>query len=202
MGTAGELQPEAVIDGDRQVADRVAADLARDWRVALDRITAGDPAGVEALYALGARSVFGLALWRTGSVEDASDVVQEVFLRIVEDRDRLARVESPRAWLMRLAQNVSVDITRRRSRRPATPLAEVPFLSAPDEEVDRALDAARASRFVGQLPPKQRDAVYLHHFEGFTFREIGTITGVPFFTAASRYRLGMAKLRTLMEVKP
>ena len=38
------------------------------------------------------------------------------------------------------------------------------------------------------------------HFAGCTFAEIGRITRVPTFTAASRYRLGIKKLRTLLEV--
>ena len=57
------------------------------------------------------------------------------------------------------------------------------------------MDADRATAALSQLPTAQREAVYLHHFAGLAFREIGRVTGVPTFTAASRYRLGIARLR-------
>jgi len=75
----------------------------------------------------------------------------------------------------------------------------VPFLAAPETDDARAIDAARASKLVAQLPPAQRDVVYLRHFADCTFAAIGDITGVPTFTAASRYRLGIERLRRLME---
>ena len=52
---------------------------------------------------------------------------------------------------------------------------------------------------VSTLPPTQRDVIYLRHFADCTFRTIGRITRTSTFTASSRYRLGMAKLRRLME---
>jgi RNA polymerase sigma-70 factor (ECF subfamily) len=164
-------------------------------------IAAGDPAGLEALYRVAARRIFGLAVWRTGSVEDASDVVQEVFVRLAESRDRLAGVADPRAWLLSVAHHVAVDVTRRRARRRSETLEDVPHLVAPERE-GSPVDAARASRLLAALPAAQRDAVYLRHYEECTFAAIGTITGVPTFTAASRYRLGIARLRRLLEVVP
>jgi DNA-directed RNA polymerase specialized sigma24 family protein len=49
------------------------------------------------------------------------------------------------------------------------------------------------------LPLKQRETIYLRHFAGCTFADIGRIVGVPTFTASSRYRLGVHRLRRLME---
>jgi RNA polymerase sigma-70 factor (ECF subfamily) len=171
------------------------------WRAMFTQVASGDPAGLEALYRVAARRIFGLALWRTGSVEDAADVVQEVFVRLAESRDRLHRVADPRAWLLALAHHVAVDVARRRMRQPSASLDEVPHLVAPGPD-GNPVDAARASRLLTQLPAAQRDAVYLRHYEECTFAAIGTITGVPTFTAASRYRLGIARLRRLLEVEP
>ena len=165
------------------------------------QVAAGDPAGLEAIYRVAARRIFGLALWRTGSVEDAADVVQEVFVRLAESRDRLAGVADPHAWLLSVAHHVAVDLTRRRARRRAETLEDMPHLVAPEGE-GSPVDAARASRLLATLSAAQRDAIYLRHCEECMFAAIGTITGVPTFTAASRYRLGIARLRRLMEVAP
>jgi RNA polymerase sigma-70 factor (ECF subfamily) len=189
------------ISGTPGAERRLAGASPEAWAGMFAQVAAGDPAGLEALYRVAARRIFGLALWRTGSVEDASDVVQEVFVRLAEHRDRLAGVADPRAWLLSVAHHVAVDVARRRERRASTPLDEVPHLVAPDRE-GSPVDADRASRLLAGLPAAQRDAIYLRHYEECTFAEIGTITGVPTFTAASRYRLGIARLRRLLEVVP
>lgn len=182
-------------------------DAARtSWGVALaERFRAlgsGDESALGGLYDLTARRLFGLALWRTGSVEDANDVVQEVFVRLMARRDTLAGVATPHTWLLALTHNVAVDTTRRRKVRRADPLEGVALLAAPAEDPGRSVDAARASRLVATLPEAQRDAIYLRHFADCTFAEIGRVTGVPTFTAASRYRLGLARLRSLLLGKP
>ncbi len=169
---------------------------------AFSALSAGDPDALEALYDAAADRIYGLALWRTGSAEDASDVVQEVFLRIVEARSRLGSVKEPFPWLLGLAHHVAIDVARRSKRRATVPLDGVPFLAAAERDHASPIDAARVSRLLARLPAAQRDAIYLRHFEECTFARIGRITGVPAFTAASRYRLGIGKLRRLLEGRP
>lgn len=159
-------------------------------------IASGDVEALEELYDSTAGRIFGLALWRTGSREDASDVVQEVFVRVAEQGEKLRTVRQPRAWLFAVAHRVAVDATRR--RRKTEPLESCHFLEAPRTDADLAMDAGRANSLLAGLPPAQRVAVYLRHFADCTFAQIGRITGVPIFTAASRYRLGIGKLRDLM----
>jgi RNA polymerase sigma-70 factor (ECF subfamily) len=177
--------------------DPITAEPER-WRRLFDELAKGSVAALEPLYDLAARRLFGLALWHTKSVDDAAEVVQEAFVRMAEQRKNLARVKNPRAWLLTVTHRLAVDAVRRRRRQGAVPLDEHPLLQAPAEEPARALDAAGASRALAALPVAQRDAVYLHLFEACTFAEIGRITGVPTFTAASRYRLGIIRLRRLM----
>jgi RNA polymerase sigma-70 factor (ECF subfamily) len=101
-----------------------------------------------------------------------------------------------------VTHRVAVDVTRRKSRRRTQGLETCPFLTAAAADSDRVLDARRASRLVAGLPASQRTVIYLRHFASLTFAEIGRVVGVPKFTAASRYRNGIAKLRRLMEGKP
>jgi RNA polymerase sigma-70 factor (ECF subfamily) len=123
-------------------------------------------------------------------------VVQEVFVRLVEQGERLRKVRNARAWILTVAHRVALDATRKRKK--SEPLESCRFLESTQNDADRGLDAERASVMLAGLPPAQREAVYLRHFAGCTFSEIGDVTGVPTFTAASRYRLGIAKLRERM----
>lgn len=166
-----------------------------DWRGLFADLAEGRVESLGALYDAAARQLFGLALWRTGSEEDAADVVQDVFVRVVEQGGRLAKVRNPRAWLMTVTNRAAIDVTRSRRRRPTEPLEDCAFLTASDESGERLFDATQVSALLAGLPDTIRVVIYLKHFAGCTFAEIGEIVGVPKFTAASRYRNGIARLK-------
>jgi RNA polymerase sigma-70 factor (ECF subfamily) len=93
----------------------------------IQRAEAGD------LFGANRRRVFGIAYRITGSTEDAEDVVQEVFARLLE---RPPEKDGPAlsVWLLRVATNLGIDALRRRRRRvypgPWIPAA----IEAPDED--------------------------------------------------------------------
>ncbi len=193
---------EAVIEDSLQPPPESAETTSRNqasWRSLFDELAAGRNSALEALYDLAAPKLYGLALWRTASEEDAADVVQDVFVRVIEQGRRLVNVKNPKAWLLTVTHRAAVDVTRRRRRRSAEPLEQCSFLAADEEDSERMLDAARASELLAELPDLHRDVIYLRHFADCTFAEIGEIVGVPKFTAASRYRNGVSKLRQMME---
>ena len=181
--------------------DALARRAEGSWHDLFQELVDGRPAALEELYDAAAPKLYGLALWRTGSEEDAAEVVQDVFVRVVEQGRRLVKVKNPKAWLLTVTHRAAIDVTRRRRRREAEPIEEFPYLTAADGNSERMLDAAQVSVLLAGLPETHRDVIYLKHFAGCTFTEIGEIVGVPKFTAASRYRNGVSKLRQLMEVE-
>ncbi|MDX1383407.1 MAG: RNA polymerase sigma factor [Thermoanaerobaculia bacterium] len=155
-------------------------------------------AGLEQLYRLCARDLYGLALWRTGNSADAEDVVQEVFVKLSRAGKKLARVRHGRRYLLTMTHRTAIDRVRRR-RRDEPPTDEL--LQPVVERPERRLDAQRLSAWLVELPPAQREAVYLRIYQDLSFAEVGRITGVPTFTAASRYRLAVQRLRRRMEAE-
>jgi RNA polymerase sigma-70 factor (ECF subfamily) len=163
----------------------------RRW---MRRLAEGDMGALAHIYDAHARRLFGLALWLTGSRDGAEDVLQSVFLKLAGRGADLLAVRQPHAYLLRMTRNEAYETLSRRDRRREAPLEEA--LSVPDEvpPPDRiaSLDLARA---LSGLPPEQREVIYLHLFEGLTFREAGHVAGVSLFTAASRYRLALKRMR-------
>ena len=151
-----------------------------------------DPDGLAALYDLAARALYGFALWRTGRADVAEDAVQEVFCRLAAGAARGRTVRHPRAWLLAAVRRAAIDHLRKTARETALP-DPAPFLSP--ESPEREAEARALSRAVAALTPRLREAVYLRHFAGLTFAEMGRVLGVPTFTAASRCRLGVERLR-------
>jgi RNA polymerase sigma-70 factor (ECF subfamily) len=169
------------------------------WRAVFADLAEGRVRALDELYDLAAGDVYRLALWRTGSPEDAEDVVQDVFVRVAEKGHALESVRDPRRWLLTVTHRRAIDVLRRRRRRTDTPIDDVPFLVAPATDPDREIEARSMSRLVARLPARQREVVLLRHFAELSFRDIGRITGAPTFTAASRYRLALGRLRRLLE---
>jgi RNA polymerase sigma-70 factor (ECF subfamily) len=161
------------------------------------RLAAGDGEVLEAIYDRYADALYGLALWSCGSPEDAADAVQETFVRLAQAGEGLRRVARPRGYLFTIARRAALDRVRGRRRQGVEPLpleAEnllVEEAAPPDER----LDAAIATRHLAELPAPQREAVYLRCFTDLSFAEVGETLGIPTFTAASRYRLGIERLR-------
>jgi len=195
----------AVVDlsGEPGASSRPAGDVAEAQelhRLFADLAARRDGA-LEGIYRTTADELYGLALWRSGSQADAADAVQNVFVRLARGTADLATVRDPLSYLRRMIHRAAIDLHRKRVRRPEEPLDAVRFVEADDPSPERKLDAERVSRRLTELPAAQREAIYFRHFTGCSFAEIGRATGVPTFTAASRYRLGIRRLRRLMGVE-
>jgi RNA polymerase sigma-70 factor (ECF subfamily) len=128
------------------------------------------------------------AAWRVlGDGEAAEDAVQEAFLRAWRALDRFDEDAQLSTWLYRITINAAIDLRRSRRRRRwvSEPLAE-DFDGAPraaSAEPDphrRAVSREIADRTraeIDRLPPAERTAFLLRHFEGRTIAEIAAALG-------------------------
>jgi RNA polymerase sigma-70 factor (ECF subfamily) len=179
--------------------DRTDAAAGEDALTVLFReLAEGRTRALDGIWRHCADQLYGLALWRTRSATDAEDAVQEVFVRLARSGAKLSRVRDPRAYLLRMAHNAAVDIAVRRRHEPLD--EAIPPLIESDR-VESRIDGKRVSGLVVSLPAAQREAVFLREFAGLTFRQIAEVCGIPLFTAASRHRLGIRRLRQLMGVE-
>ncbi len=154
----------------------------------------GDAASFDALYVRHARVVHAVLLGRSGSREDAEDLVQEVFLAAWR---QLATLRDPAAfagWVMTIARHQRIDHARR--ARQLTPLAEVEARLAGTRPVDTArLEAERALAAVRALPPAYRETLLLRLVEGLTGPEIAQRTGLTPESVRVNLCRGMKLLR-------
>ena len=102
-------------------SDRAYHRADEDWRDLFADLATGRLAALDELYDVAAPRLFGLALWRTGSMDDAADVVQDVFVRVAEQGARLAKVRKPSAWIMTVANPSTNPSPDRASRRLCIP---------------------------------------------------------------------------------
>jgi RNA polymerase sigma-70 factor, ECF subfamily len=173
----------------------------------IERVARQDRQAFEQLYDRYAPAVFGLALRTLGDRQIAEEAVQEIFWRVWQRAGSFDRSRSFAPWLFGIAHNYCIDELRRRRARPQ-PVYEDddhPVLSSIADSTDvsaRALQGEQ-QRIVAdalqQLPTEQRQAIELAYFGGLTQQEIATRLGNPLGTIKTRMRLGLQKLRGILQ---
>jgi RNA polymerase sigma-70 factor (ECF subfamily) len=145
------------------------------------------------------RTIYNFAYRLTGNRDDASDLAQEVLLRVRRGL-RSYRPGSFEGWLWRITRNAFIDETRRRKRRPTVPLPDqdrADLGTAPG--ADEALAAVRLGEDVQQalldLPFEFREAVVMCDVVGLSYDEIAEAADVPVGTVRSRIHRGRKLLR-------
>ena len=170
-------------------------------RSAFERLSKDDITALEDVYDVCANDVYGLALWSTGSQADASDIVQEVFLKLARKRRSLAAIQKPRSYILQITQRLGIDFFRNRQRRmkqeEPISLLEPLFMDQQANQDDRI----QLHRAIAKLNPRQREVLYLRYFVGLSFSEIAEVSDLNLFTAAGRCRLAVQRLRILLRRK-
>ncbi len=133
-----------------------------------------------------------IACTRLACAADAEDAVQEVFLKLLDERPVFRDAGHEKAWLIRTTLHRASDI-RRRAERKNIPLDEALQAAAPEDE-NAALRAA-----VRALPEKYSAPIHLHYYEGYSIREIAKLLGLPAGTVGVRLARGREKLRQLLK---
>jgi RNA polymerase sigma-70 factor (ECF subfamily) len=186
---------------DPKATDRAAwADA--DQRLVMD-VAAGSTEALARLYDRHAGTVFGLARRILSRLEDAEEVVQDVFTQIWRDASRYERSRATVAgWVVMLTRARAIDRLRSRNARPDqrnTESAVIPDVPAggwsPEEVTISAEDVRGVRGALAGLPEAQRDLVKLAYYEGLTHSEIAAKTGIPLGTVKTRIRTAMNTLR-------
>ena len=126
-----------------------------------------------------ADAVFRLAYSYLKNRADAEDVMQEVFLRLLQARPVFESEVHAKAWLLRVACNCANDLFRLPWRRREVPLED--NLSAPE-----ALEPEGVTQAVLSLPARYRIPIHLYYYEGFSVAEIAGAMGKSEGTVKSR----------------
>ena len=186
---------------DPQATDRI------EWADADQRlvtaVAAGSSDALARLYDRHAGTVFGLARRILNRLEDAEEVVQDVFTQIWREASRYERGRATVAgWVVMLTRARAIDRLRSRNARPdqhgtkSTLIQEVPASGWSPEEVTISAEDVRGVRgALAGLPEAQRTLVELAYYEGLTHSEIATKTGIPLGTVKTRIRTAMNTLR-------
>jgi RNA polymerase sigma-70 factor (ECF subfamily) len=167
------------------------------------RCRRGDPDAFEELYRAHAGRLYSLIFRMAGSVQEAEDLLQEVFLNAHRKLGSFRGDSSLGTWLYRMAVNQCLDFLRGRQAKMARTTgsldeegADEPAAFAPI--VPTAVSRIDLERAIAQLPPGCRAAFVLHDVEGFEHHEVAAMLGVSVGTSKSQVHKARMKLRGLL----
>lgn len=183
----------------RHAMGRTLAHLSDEALVAL--VARADDAALAELYDRFGRVAYGLSLRVVRDPGLAEDAVQESFLAVWSSAGRfVAERAKASTWILTLVHRRAVDIVRREQARRAEPLDTAPVATAEttEEEAWLRLRRTRVQEALSQLPDKQREAIELAYYGGFTQSELADRLGEPLGTIKSRMFVGLARLSELL----
>ena len=161
----------------------------------------GDAGAFETLYARHRGGLFRFVLRAVKDRGVAEELFQEVWVRVIEARERYAPKARFTTWLYTIAHNLLVDHWRKKGLSlVALDSADVPSESAnPARQAEAREALTRLVHALEALPAAQREAFLLHEEGGLSVAEIAAATGAGEEAAKSRLRYAMGKLKAAVD---
>ena len=151
--------------------------------------------------------VYRVAMQITKNSDDASDVLQDAFLKVYDSINAFRQESAFETWLYRIVVNLSIDAVKKRKRQQESmaSLSEVSDVHQnPDIQQDPTRQAERnelqewVTQAVNSLSIKHRSVVILHELEGLSHPQIADILDCSEGTVRSRLHYARKKLRVLL----
>lgn len=169
----------------------------------------GDNRAFDMLLSNNQRKVFTYILFVVRNRDVANDVFQDTFVKVITQLQQKRYVPNGKfsAWVMRIAHNEIMDWYRnqRSGRIVETPedndLSNIGgmdvTLSSIESQYVNSQVLTDVRRMMNQLPASQREVVFMRFYQGMSFKEIASTTGVSINTSLGRMRYAILNLRRM-----
>jgi len=157
-----------------------------------------DPSVLDLIYDTFGTRLYRYVLVMLGDQGMSEDVLQNVFVRLAENRERLARVENLAGYLFAMARNLALNVRRVRGRKEENIENYADILTAEAADPGDADERNEILKVLLGLPLEQREVITMKCWQDMTFDEIAVTLKVSPNTVASRYRYALEKLRKIL----
>ena len=166
----------------------------------VNRLKNGDARALEAVFKEYGDRLYKSAVFLTGSREEAEDVVQETFVRVLASIHGFEGRSSLYTWLYRIFLNVIHDLRRKKYLHQKFLARYEPEENiVPIEDLIRSIDNETFAKSLGEAMKNQkmkhREIIVLRFYEGLKLREIAEILNVGIGTVKSRLHHGIKKIK-------
>ena len=153
---------------------------------------------IDRLYRQYGTDVLRVSYFYLGNREQAEDVTQDVFVRLIENRPAL-KPGSEKSWLLKVALNRCRDLWRSSwHKRVLLGSPRLEIIPARDE-IEHLTEKRALMQAVNALPAGEREIFLLYYYQGYSIAQTAEILNLPEGTVSSRLSRGRSKLRQYLD---
>lgn len=140
-----------------------------------------------------------------GDEQEAEDVLQSTYVKVLAGRARYGAQAAFRTWLFGVIRFTALEHRRRqrshaaRAERLAAEPDPPAGVEAPDTRVIRAEEAERLRGLLSQLPERQREVLHLAFYQGLSLTEAAQVMEISLGSVRTHYHRGKERLRALLQ---
>jgi RNA polymerase sigma-70 factor (ECF subfamily) len=172
--------------------DRPLSDIPHDDGALIEAFQRGDEFAFVSLYNRYKAAVYAFCAKMLLNREQARDALQETFLRVYENRERLLKTDSFKSWLYTIARNQCLNQLRRNDWQVAFDAQHEEVLegrrqgATPASELEKNEQVALVNRYLATLKPEYREVIVLREYQNLSYEEIAGITRSSLSAVKSR----------------
>lgn len=153
---------------------------------------------IEQLYLQYGNDVLRVSYFYLNNREQAEDVTQDVFVRLMDNRPVL-NPGSEKSWLLKVALNRCRDLWRSSWHKRVLLGSKKLDLIPDDDRIDQKIEKEALLQAVNALPAPEKEVFLLFYYQGLSTQETAEVLGVPEGTVSSRLSRGRQKLRVFLD---
>lgn len=149
--------------------------------------------------------LFRFAFFRTGSLADSQDIVQDVFVNIFKNEKHLSTINNVKHYLFRSISNACTDYHRKKKNHfeSIEKLNDSKILQENDASQHLLMteEFQRIEKILQNVPDEQAETIRLRVLDNLSFIEIAQLLVQPVTTVKSRFKYGIDKLKQVLHPK-
>lgn len=132
---------------------------------------------------------------------NAEDIIATVFIKVLENQDKITDVAESKNWVFRIAHNTIIDFYRKNNRViPSEILLDMGYEDFAYEDILIRNEFNGVKKIIDQLPEDTKEMLYLRFYGGLKFREIAETINISENTVNSIISRTIKKIRKIMNI--
>lgn len=158
---------------------------------AIIEIAQGNREELAVIYDCMARMIFAVTYSITGNYSDAEDALQDTMIQIVKYSNTYKSGTNARAWILKMARHISIDIVRKRKNTISIDNDEITKI--PDNSL--IYSQIEVLEMLSVLNEEEKQLIIYRLYIGMSYAEISGIMNIGIYAAQKRYQRAVKKLR-------
>ena len=168
----------------------------KDIKILFNKLKEGDKEALKEIYNKCNKIVYGIAFSILKNRDNSEDIVQIVFMKIMNMSKDLLPIKNEMSWIYSLTKNETLNYIRK--QKNVVNIEEAYFLLEEDKEIEKIIEKDSYNNLIKKLPEKDREIISLKILSNMSFREISNLLNMPIGTVQWRYYTSLYSLKLMI----